>query len=69
MDVRKPMFALIDQLVMITISAQDTAQPYATQLRNMFAQLLLKTDALNHQLAKQKKLTMKVNTVMSNTVN
>ena len=69
MDVKKPMSALIDQSVMITLFAQDTAQLSVTQSRSMFAQLLLKMDVHNHQLATPKKKPILENTVMNNTVN
>jgi len=51
MDVRKLMSALIDQLEMITLFVRDIAQSNATLSKNMFAQILLKMAALNHQLA------------------
>jgi len=69
MDVRNTIHALKDLLETTTNSAQDIAQSNVIFNMNIFAPSHQQMDAPNHQLAKQRKLPMKENTVTNNIVN
>ena len=69
MDAKSTILALKDQLATTTNSALDTAQLNVIFNMNTSAPNHRQMAALNHQLAKQRNLTIKENTVMSNIAN
>ena len=69
MDAKSTILALKGQLVTTTNSALDTAQLNVILYMNTSAPNHQQMAALNHQLAKQRNLTIKENTVMNNIAN